>query len=66
MLVKAMPFWALCNSLGSAKSLSCKPDRFLPAWRPWTVVHVWVDTTFNNDIDCSIFEVMITGLVEGH
>lgn len=64
-LMKA--FGALCDILGSAKSLSCKPDRFLPAWRPLDCGPcLGTDTTFDNDIDCSIFEVIITGLVGGH
>lgn len=66
-LVKVMAFEALCESLGSAESLSCKPDRFLPAQRP--LDHgpcLGTDTTCDNNIDCSIFEVVITGLVEGH
>lgn len=56
----------LCGSLKSAKVLSCKPDRLLPAWRPSNCGPCpGTDTTFENDIDCSLFEVAITGLVEG-
>lgn len=65
-LVKAMAFEALCDSLGSAKSLSCKPDRFLSAQRP--LDHgpcLGTDTMYIN-IDCGIFEVVMTALVEGH
>lgn len=57
----------LCDSLGSAKLLSYKPDRILPAWRPLHCgPRLSTDTTFENYIDCSLLEVVITGLVEGH
>lgn len=55
----------LCDSLGSAKLLSHKPDR--PAWRPLDHgPRLGTDTTFENYIDCSLLEVVITELVEGH
>lgn len=65
--VKALASGVLCDSLGHAKFLSYKPDRFLPALRP--LDHgpcLGTDTTFENHIDCSVFEVVIIGLVEGH
>lgn len=66
-LVEAMAFGVLWDSLGSAKSFSCKPDRFLSAWRPLERGPCLdTDTPFGNNVDCSIFEVVITGLVEGH
>lgn len=52
----ALPSFCLTNQTGSC----LHGDH-------WTVGHVLgTDTTFKNYIDCSLFEVVITGLVEGH
>lgn len=61
--VKALASGVLCYSLGSVSVSFCLTNQ------TGSCLHepsLGTDTTFKNYIDCSLFEVVITGLVEGH
>lgn len=63
--VKALASGVFCGSLGPDKFLSYKPDSSCLHRGHWPMGHVWVQIQlFENYTDCSIFGVVIIGLVD--